>query len=135
MVRFSHSQTDRTLIHERLPQPSSNHHAATEITQHSTTHRFVVCSDSQIGMSSGNREWESELEYSRRAIRLINQMDPRPLFCCCCGDLVDMEHTFFTGKGFSKEECDTIQDQQNSDFKKTWSELHEDIAVSTPEYE
>jgi hypothetical protein len=40
-----------------------------------------------------------------------------------------MEFTFFEGKGFTKEECDQIQDQQNSDFKSVWSDLHEDIAM------
>ena len=43
--------------------------------------------------------------------------------------VLDMEFTFFEGKGFSKEECDQIQDQQNSDFKTVWSGLHEDIAM------
>jgi hypothetical protein len=40
-----------------------------------------------------------------------------------------MEFTFFEGKGYTKEACDQIQDQQNSDFKSVWSDLHEDIAM------
>jgi hypothetical protein len=39
-----------------------------------------------------------------------------------------MELTF-QGKGHTKEACDQMQDQQNSDFKSVWSDLHEDIVM------
>jgi hypothetical protein len=129
MTRYSNSQIGRTLLHPILPQPDGDNDNETGINKLKPKHSFVVCSDTQIGMMSGNKEWETELEYSRQAIQVINELQPRPLFCCMCGDLVDMEHTFFAGQGFTKEECDSIQDLQNMDFKNTWSALHEDIAL------
>jgi hypothetical protein len=128
MVRYSSEQMGRTLINPMLPQPADDNDD-TGVKKIIPKHSFVVCADTQIGMTSGNREWETELEYSRQVIQMMNELDPRPLFCCVCGDLVDMEHTFFTGEGFTKEECNSIQDQQNLDFKKTWSALHEDIVL------
>jgi 3',5'-cyclic AMP phosphodiesterase CpdA len=85
-------------------------------------------------MTNGNREWETEMEYSRKAIRCINELNPRPVFCCVCGDLTDMEHTFYNKKEkycnlFTKEECDEIQEKQRQDFHQVWSELHQDIAL------
>jgi hypothetical protein len=127
LLRYDNSQVGQSLVHETLPQPTST--VDGEMKKSRPKHSFVVCSDTQIGMTSGNKEWETELAYSRQAIKMINELEPRPLFCCMCGDLVDMEHTFFTGQGFTREECDIIQDQQNSDFKTTWSALHEDIAM------
>jgi hypothetical protein len=167
--RYEHAQRNRTLIHPRLPQPpmyndkkgttttttttvlSSSPPTSKEQTNASTTtttttttgHSFVVCADTQLGMYSGCEEWETELAYSRQAIQVINQIEPRPAFFCMCGDLVDMEYTFFAGKEkggqvaggekvssvFTKEECDAIQDQQNEDFKQTWAALHDDIAM------
>lgn len=133
LPRFSELQKGRTLVHPTLSFSSKV--AADVPTPQKTTspplrpYTFVVCSDAQIGMTSGNREWETELEYSRQAIAYINSLDPRPLFCCICGDMVDMEKSFFAGDGFSTEECDNIQDQQNADFQKTWSALHEDIVL------
>jgi hypothetical protein len=160
--RYERAQRNRTLIHPRLPQPPSDNEKERTTTTTTTTpsststseevtnatattgHSFVVCADTQLGMYSGCLEWETELEYSRQAIQVINQIEPRPAFCCMCGDLVDMEHTFFAGKEkgggvagggdeallvFTKEECDAIQDQQNEDFKQTWAALHDDIAM------
>jgi hypothetical protein len=137
LPRFNQLQNGRTLIHPILPQPI-NQHMVSEESQNvlvnenkapATPYTFVICSDTQIGMTSGNREWETELEYSRQAIAYINNLVPRPLFCCMCGDLVDMEQTFFAGDGFTRQECDGIQDQQNADFQKTWLALHEEIVL------
>mmetsp|Transcript_26437 Transcript_26437/g.54758 ORF Transcript_26437/g.54758 Transcript_26437/m.54758 type:complete len:593 (+) Transcript_26437:19-1797(+) len=105
-----------------------------ELEPQTPSHSFVVCSDTQLGISSKNREWETELEYSRRAIRMINAMDPPPRFVCVCGDLIDMEYTFEERKGYkdgfgSKEECDAVQDRQNEDFQEVWSHLREDVAI------
>ncbi len=105
-----------------------------ELEPQTPSHSFVVCSDTQLGISSKNREWETELEYSRRAIRMINAMDPPPKFVCVCGDLIDMEYTFEERKGYkdgfgSKEECDEIQDRQNKDFQDVWRGLREDVAI------
>ena len=133
-IRYNNSQRNRALIHPLLPQPSTENareeaDEKSEVRQHTSSHRFVVCADTQIGMTSKNKEWETELAYSRKAIQLINSLQPRPLFCCCCGDLVDMEYTFFEGQGFTREECDRIQNQQNEAFKSVWSGLNQDIAL------
>jgi serine/threonine-protein phosphatase CPPED1 len=119
---FRRAQQNRTLHHVNLPQTSDS--------QHRRPFSFVVCADTQLGMTNANREWETELVYARHAVKQINALRPRPAFCCCCGDLVDMEYTFYVPKGeFTKEECDAIQDQQNRDFQTVWSELHPDIAL------
>lgn len=119
---FRLAQQNRTLHHVNLPQTSDS--------QHRQPFSFVVCADTQLGMTNANREWETELVYARHAVKQINALQPRPAFCCCCGDLVDMEYTFYVPKGkFTKQECDAIQDQQNQDFQTVWSELHPDIAL------
>lgn len=105
--------------------------APSEIEMTRPQYSFVVCADSQIGMTSKNKEWNTELEYCRRAITKINDMQPKPSFVCVCGDLVDMEWTFFANEktGLTKEECDAIQDQQNKDLQETWSSLEESIPL------
>ena len=102
-----------------------------EIEMNKPQHTFVVCADSQIGMASQNKEWNTELEYCRQAIAKINALEPKPSFVCVCGDLVDMEWTFFANAktGLTKEECDAIQDQQNRDLQETWSLLDENIPL------
>ena len=129
--RFRDAQQERTLRSPRLPQPSANdnYDSPSEKDRHSPKHSFVVCADSQLGMTTLNQEWETELAYCREVVKQINAIEPRPTFCCVCGDLVDMEHTFYVGKGFTKEECDSIQDQQNLDFQSVFSKVHEDIAL------
>ena len=123
MRNFQDAQKDRTLHHSKLPQTLCN---GQQLRQ---PFSFVVCADTQLGMTNANREWETELTYARHAVKQINALQPRPAFCCCCGDLVDMEYTFYVHKGFTKQECDDIQDKQNRDFQSVWSELHEDIAM------
>ncbi|KAL7473812.1 hypothetical protein ACHAXS_014348 [Conticribra weissflogii] len=105
-----------------------------EMETHSTSHRFVVCADTQFGITARNQHWDAEAEYSMAAVDLINSMAPRPSFVCVCGDLVDMEYSFEKTKGAksqfawyfderktgiaSRDVCDSIQDEQNEDFKK-----------------
>ncbi|KAL3915722.1 MAG: hypothetical protein SGILL_005512 [Bacillariaceae sp.] len=127
MREYKEAQKDRTLVHAKLPQEKT----VDKDDEEEDSFSFVVCADTQIGMFSDNKEWETELAYSRIAINYINQLRPRPRFCCVCGDLTDMEHTFWKNQGdvFSKEQCDRIQVQQRKDFQKTWSALHEDIAL------
>ena len=105
------------------------------------SYSFVVAADTQFGMTKDNQDWEAEKEYSRQAIAYLNGMKDRPLFCCVCGDLVDMTSEIYRTKEDddgakadgrtkrSREECDRIQDQQNADFKAIWSTLHPDIAL------
>ena len=116
-----------------------------EMEPHSSSHRFIVCADTQFGITKNNRNWDAEVEYSRQAVDLINSMNPLPSFVCVCGDLVDMEFSFEKKKGSkskfpstlfngstgiaSREVCDAIQDEQNEDFQKIWAKLHPDIAL------
>ncbi len=85
------------------------------------------------------------MEYGRQAVEQINALHPRPLYCCICGDLVDMCSGIYTGKPkrFPKQsrpdsttadvwtevECDMVQEQQNNDMKQIWYGLHPDIAL------
>ena len=70
-----------------------------ELNAHSPTHRFVVCADTQFGITKHNLDWDVEIQYSNQAIDLINKMSPRPAFVCVCGDLVDMEFSLERKKG------------------------------------
>ena len=58
-----------------------------EMDHHSPTHRFVVCADTQFGITKNNESWQAEMEYSVGAVNLINALEPRPAFVCVCGDL------------------------------------------------
>jgi serine/threonine-protein phosphatase CPPED1 len=169
--RFQKAQVNRSIVHPLLPQPpleeSIPQHNDTNLsdgtagvragTSHSVepvamSHTFVVAADTQLGMINENKNWEIEMEYSRRAVEQINALDPRPLYCCICGDLVDMCSGIYKGKPkrfpkqddittigntpvseqvdvWSEEECDNIQDQQNNDMKQIWYHLHPDIAL------
>ena len=173
--RFRDAQRHRTLWHPRLPQPdvpdpaatATSHGAATaaataNCTTTTTTeptqsqHTFIVAADTQLGMAEQNERWESEMALSRRTVDILNQLQPRPLFCCMCGDLVDMTSSMFVGKTkafdpsrnnnnngnssssknsnnnntqWTAEECEVMQDQQNADFQRLWQNLHPDIAL------
>ena len=180
MNRFKEAQTNRTLRHRLLPQPSAKqeirnverlaeyhvdskdsdlllcrpctpplieseedpceivvadaNEPTTEIECHSTTHTFVVCADSQLGMTSLNEEWETELDYCRKAVDKINSLQPRPKFVSVCGDLVDMENSFYYNnpsslKKFELQDCENIQQKQFQDFQQTFDKLHPDIAI------
>jgi hypothetical protein len=125
MRKYKEAQKGRTLVHAKLSQFTD------PVENDDSSFSFVVCADTQIGMFSDNKEWETELVYSRIAINYINNLNPRPRFCCVCGDLTDMEHTFWKKQcdSFSKDQCDEIQVQQRQDFQSTWSALHKDIAL------
>lgn len=121
--RYDTLQSGRSVIHPTLDQQVHRRRVTEE-------HTFVVCADTQFGMTSMNREWQTELEYSRQAIQAINELQPRPLFCCVCGDLVDMTAAIYAEiENRSEDECNQIQDAQNEDFKKCWDDLHPDIAL------
>lgn len=145
--RFEHAQVARSLIHPTLPQPSTIPQAETAdvaFAQPTTdSHCFVVAADTQFGMIESNQNWDIEIDLSRKAVERINALHPRPLFCCICGDLVDMTSNIFQGKPksykdsncstasslWTEEECNRIQEQQNKDVKDIWSHLHPDIAL------
>jgi serine/threonine-protein phosphatase CPPED1 len=144
--RFRGQQQDRSLIHASLPQPPSSPGdandtqssdspaaAATEDKRTRPNHTFVVCADPQLGMTSQCQEWETELAYSRKAVQLINALEPRPLFCMVCGDIADMEYTFFEGSSSkfftTRQQCDQIQNQQYRDFQAVYDQLHPEIPL------
>eukprot|EP00588_Corethron_pennatum_P006983 CAMPEP_0194288882 /NCGR_PEP_ID=MMETSP0169-20130528/37825_1 /TAXON_ID=218684 /ORGANISM="Corethron pennatum, Strain L29A3" /LENGTH=633 /DNA_ID=CAMNT_0039035997 /DNA_START=399 /DNA_END=2300 /DNA_ORIENTATION=- len=107
-------------------------------------HRFVICADTQFGILMDGTpmetpNWDKEMDISLRAVAKINSMDPPPRFVTVCGDLVDTEASFHVGKKkkalpswkkmLSRKECDDIQEQQNRDFQRIWSDLKESIAL------
>lgn len=130
MTRFAELQKNQTLNHPTLPQP--NHRDAPPIPSSSTAvseFTFVVTADTQFGMIHDNDSWQEEMKYSRQAVARINALEPRPLFCCVCGDLVHMTAETFTkpykGKpALSRQVCDKIQD-----FQAVWSQIHDDIPL------
>jgi hypothetical protein len=154
--RFTNSQKDRTLLHPSLPQPENNKlNVNVNVKKSHKEHSFVVCADTQFGMTERNVSWEKEKEYSEVAVDAINNLQPRPLFCCVCGDLVDMTAMLSAGTAkvpqkessgdssnnsgekdqesdddcYTTEECNDIQTAQNKDFIQIWDKLHTDIAL------
>lgn len=92
----------------------------TELESNSSSHRFVVCADPQLGMTNQNEEWDTELEYCQSAVRKINSLEPRPKFACVCGDLLN----YVNRPDFAR-----IRKEQTKDFKEAMRELHDDIAL------
>lgn len=92
----------------------------TELETNSPSHRFVVCADPQLGMTSQNEEWNTELEYCQSAVKKINSLEPRPKFACVCGDMLN--HV-------NRPDFATIRKLQTKDFKDIMSKLHKDIAL------
>lgn len=125
MPRFAELQKDRTLLHPGLPQNGRDAERG-----HAQDFTFVVTADTQFGMTTGNKDWEAEKKYSQEAVQQINAIEPRPLFCCVCGDLVHMTAELYANDNHtSRAECDAIQDAQIRDFKSIWSQVHEDIPL------
>jgi len=59
-------------------------------------------------------------------------MRPLPAFVSVCGDLVDMEFSFYQNKPkspFSMDMCHEIQDKQNKDFQDAWGKLDDRVAL------
>lgn len=137
--RYRSRQTNRTIVHPTLPQPESVDDPSS--TTVADSHTFVVAADTQLGMLEGNllppgKKHFSEVAFSRQAVKQINSLEPRPLFCCICGDLVDMTSLIAAGetKRFRRDrwtvkECDELQEQQFRVVQKEWSQLHKDIAL------
>ena len=114
-------QSNRTVAHPNLPQDES--------VKSNEPFCFVIGADTQFGMSSGCKDWTSEINASVKAVDYINSMSPQPLFVSVCGDLVDMEPSIFEGKFGSKEDRADIQKRQYSDFKEVWKRLHPSIPL------
>jgi len=126
LVYNSTSTKSETMVSQDLYQHEPTTTNTSEIEQHSETHTFVVCADTQLGTLNQNKEWKKELEYIDRAVDAINDMEIVPSFVSVCGDLVEMEGSIYTnkkGSPYSMEQCNEIQDRQNEDFKRAWSKL------------
>jgi hypothetical protein len=98
----SDHEEDEYIVSSPFPSQLKSSHSICqpcEMYPHSHSHRFVVCADTQFGIIRGNTDWDAEIQYSNRAIDLINEMEPRPAFVCVCGDLVDMEFSLERKKG------------------------------------
>lgn len=63
--------------------------------------------------------YEAEKDMARRAVDHVNKMEPRPVFCVVCGDLV---HAF-------PDKAPEAHAKQVGDFKDIFSGVHEDIAL------
>jgi len=124
-------ETIKSSTYMEYDKPDRVQMLRSELKRHSESHSFVICADTQLGMTNQNRDWSIELDYARKAVSHINNISPKPKFCICCGDLVDMEFSFYAkpGSQFTKEQCDKIQDQQNHDFKRVWSQLDPAIPI------
>jgi hypothetical protein len=123
-----------SLEYENIAEHEAQHQPKSEMECQSNRHTFVVLADSQLGMTSLNVEWETELHYCRMAVDRINALQPRPRFVCVCGDIVDMESSFYYNnpkalKKYGLEDCERIQQEQFYDFKQVFSNLHPDIAT------
>ena len=144
MHRFRNAQYDRTICHPCLPQPEHStdddeDEQSTELYASRPSHRFIIGADTQFGVlmdgfSMQNPSWENEIELSRKCVAKINSLDPKPLFACVCGDLVDTEGSFSSAIASWKQsmkswERGAIHKQQNQDFKQVWSDLDKDIAL------
>lgn len=116
------------------PTSSLKTNSLSELETHSKCHRFVVCADPQLGMTTLNREWDTEIGYCRAAVKKINLLQPRPKYVCVCGDMVDMEESFYYNNPNSfwkwdKPVVDRVRKQQIQDLKDIFSQVHPDIAL------
>jgi len=129
---------------------NKHHNKKSELNQHSATHTFVVCADTQFGMLNHNQDWTQEMEYAKEAVKEINKLEPKPKFVCVCGDLIDMEQSFYHNKKkkekasqssqnkkkfpspppeFSLDQCHEIQQKQQNDFKQIFSQVDQTIPL------
>lgn len=130
--RYRDAQKGRTLNHPSLPQPNQN--SPPSGFSPNCDYTFVVAADTQFGMTHENKDWTEEKEYSRQAVRFMNEMQNKPLFCCVCGDLVHMTSEIYcdavnSTNSMTREECDRIQDAQIFDFQEIWKDLDPSIAL------
>jgi hypothetical protein len=97
---------------------------------HSPSHRFVVCADTQFGITKHNVDWDAEIQYSNRAIDVINEMDPRPAFVCMCGDLVDMEFSLERKKGCKSRFPSSLFNRETGELFVYWLDICDKLWVT-----
>ena len=136
MTRFAALQKNQTVHHPKLPQtppsrrrPQTDHqetgHEEEEEEEEEASFTFVVAADTQFGMLHNNASWEEEMAYSEQAVAQINAL--QPLFCTICGDLVNMSAELWPEE--QRQANNAIQDRQNADFQRIWSQLDPDIPL------
>jgi serine/threonine-protein phosphatase CPPED1 len=83
-----------------------------------------------LGINSSNKEWQTEIEYCKKAIEFVHEMATKPAFICICGDIVDMEpdDPYYSKMG-TREDRIEMQKRQFEDFKITWRALSADIPL------
>lgn len=131
------NDTEEQMYQNQSPQTPTTSSPSSELESHTPSHRFVVCADPQLGMTSLSRDWVAEIEYCKAAVKKINSLQPRPKFACVCGDMVDMEQSIYANETssssalavYDKDYCDRVKEQQVQDFKDVFNEMHPDIAL------
>lgn len=84
---------------------------------------FIQAADTQFGMiedyvkKKENPGWQEEIVLTKKAIKAVNQMTPKPRFFIVCGDLIHA----FPGTALRKP--------QEIDFKKVFGELDPEIPL------
>jgi serine/threonine-protein phosphatase CPPED1 len=144
---FQNNHQDETTTNKT--ETKKKHHHNVDDTNEASLFTFIVMADTQFGMLKNDESWDIEMKNCQYAIEQINAMNPRPLFCCVCGDLINMTHSVYTGRKkpqwalqtnnsntnnntseyWTENECDDIQSKQYQDFKRIWSHLHTDIPL------
>lgn len=115
------TQRNRKVYHPSLPDD-----CATSVDE---SFSFVIGADTQLGMLNCCKDWDAELETSRKAVAAINALEERPAFVSMCGDIADMEPNAYMGQKRGEQYCVEIQKRQFDDFKDCWKDLHPDIAL------
>jgi hypothetical protein len=94
LVETTVTTAEAKKYHKHSPSPIRKQHAEKDVQEEEedvdndadeSSFFFIVCADTQLGMTRDNRDWQEEIAYSRQAVTYMNQMDPAPLFCCVCG--------------------------------------------------
>lgn len=73
--------------------------------------------DSWGGVTEDEQSWEDELELTRQAIKVVNNLRPKPKFFIVCGDMIDA----FPWKKY--------YDAQLKDFQSVFQELDPEIPL------
>jgi hypothetical protein len=88
---------------------------------------FIHAADPQFGliekffMKKENPKWDEEIRLSRKAIEMINDLEPKPKFLLICGDMLD------TRPGTEEER--ELRQAQYEDFMNTFKELDPEIKI------
>ena len=106
-------QQNRTHYHPNLCKDQTTSDNDHENKKKDTEFRFIILADTQFGMMTNDETWEYEMRYCQYVVMNdMNQMQPRPKFCCVCGDLVNMTSSIYNKKRKPKWALQKLQQQQ-----------------------